>query len=149
MTSYLKTLFKKFISVEEESYIMYKKFEDFSKSRQLKNLFFTLANEELKHKQLFEEADIAKIMIANEEKLEKIKVSDIDVKNMSIKDKADLIDGMNMAIKLEQDSYNTYTRFASLMEEDEEKFAVIEVAKQELKHKEKLILAKEDLTGEK
>lgn len=148
MTSYLKTLFNKFVSVEEESYKMYKKFEEFAKTRQLKNLFDLLAKEELKHKTLFLNSDIAKIMISNEEKLEKIKVSDFARGEISLKDKDDLLDAIEMAIKLEQDSYDTYMKFAKLMEDDEEKFAVIEVANQELRHKEKLILAKNDLLGE-
>jgi rubrerythrin len=141
---YLKNLFAKFISVEVESYSMYKKMAEYEKRPALKELFLTLSDEELKHKELFEKMDVAKVMIKNEEKLEILRIDGINKNHISDKELKDIKNAIDFAIKLEEDSYETYQKLSKYIEEGEERFAVLEVAKQELKHKQKLILAKKD-----
>lgn len=146
---YLKNIFDKFVSVENESYNMYIKMAKYTKSPALKELFLTLSEEELKHRELFSNMDITKIMISNEEKLESLKLDGINKKHLSDKDIKDIENAIIFAIKQEEDAYETYQKFAKYFDESEEKFAILEVAKQELKHKQKLILAKNEMEDEK
>lgn len=142
---YLKGLFQRFISVEEDTYAMYINYAEIIKSPVLKNFFLTMAEEEAGHKKLFEEIGSAKITIKNGEKLGKIEFDGIDKENMTGDELKEFVKFLDRAIMLEDESHEEYIKLASFMSEGDEKLAVLEVAKQELKHKEKLILAKEDL----
>jgi len=142
---YLKGLFRKFISAEDEAYAMYKNFAAISKSPVLKELFLALAEEELGHKRLFEEMEPAKVVNNNAEKIEKIKFDGIGKQLMTDNELKEFVKSLDLAIMLEQKSHEEYKKLAAFMNEGEEKLAVLEVAKQELKHKEKLILVKEVL----
>lgn len=139
---YLKNLFDKIILVEIDMHNLYEQLARFTKSAALKELFMTLADEEAKHKELFEQMDLSKILIANDEVIRKINVQGIPKTHLSERELRDIKVAIDNAIRFEQESYDTYEKMIEYMDESEEKFALEEIAKQELRHKEQLILAK-------
>jgi rubrerythrin len=125
------------ITKEVESYTFYKAIHEKVKDPALKSMFKELADEETKHRQLLEGylSGTGKKLHFNEAKDFKIaKGLEKPAPTVSMKP----IEGIELAIKREEEAMNMYIQFATLSTDAGQKDVFRELAKMELGHKARL-----------
>ncbi|MFA6088906.1 MAG: ferritin family protein [Candidatus Woesearchaeota archaeon] len=144
MESELKRIFDIAILKEQEAYDMYKKMSEHTKTIYLKELFMTLADEEVGHREIFLQLNPSKIAIVNRDKLKDI-VVDTTSKHLSSKDLKNIKDAITFAISQEQEAYDFYQKLLEQMEFSETKIFMEEIKLQEMRHRLSLEKAKRKL----
>jgi rubrerythrin len=132
-----KKIISNAITKEVESYTFYKAIHDKVKDPALKSMFKELADEETKHRQLLEGylSGAGKKLHFNEAKDYKMaKGMEKPAPTVDMKP----IQGIELAIKREEEAMNMYVQFATLSTDAGQKDVFQELAKMELGHKARL-----------
>jgi rubrerythrin len=154
----LKELVDIAVSIEESGYYFYTKCHDTFKNKNMKDIFSFLAEEELRHKDLFEEM-LKKISesegyfseeyyayltaIGKERVFQTLDDIDTTIKNIDTAS-----DIFNLALKAEKDSILWYSELKELYEKDKEAQAVLtQLLNEEKKHVVTILNLKEKMSG--
>ncbi len=128
------------IKVEEDSYSFYKYWEEKVKQPNMKKIFASFANEELKHKKKIQEIKEGKklnLTKSGGKRIADLKIGDylIDIKPSS---EMDFQDALILAIKREKAAFEFYDAIKELVDSDEMKQIFEFLANEEARHKLKL-----------
>ena len=140
----MQQLFANAIRKEKHASQFYTELAGKTSNRKLAALFERLSEEEVVHKRLFEKLDIATLERVNSMPLHKLNLVQ-KTDSLNPEDLKDLTEGLNLAIKREQEAYDDYNILAEHISEGDIKRVLKDIAEQEKRHKLLLVKAKEDL----
>lgn len=150
MKEYTQTILRNAVIKEKASQKLYKNLANKASNKAIKNIFLQLVEEEKVHENLFKHMDIGLLKKMNKSELDDLNLlKDIKDGKLMIdeNDINDINSTLDFAMAQEQKAFDDYMFFSKYMQEGEPKTALVEVAKQEARHKAMLAKVQSDFNA--